>query len=129
MMTKVTINYAIGMILLGVGSYIGTDRVSWTALLPAIFGAVFLVLGLLAMKEHIRKHVMHAAAALALIVILGTVMGVVKTIQRLMGVEIEKPPAALVQAVTCVVTVAYLGLSVNSFIQARRARKAAEAKG
>ena len=122
MMSKVTINFAIGLILLGVGTYIGTGTTSITALIPAFIGAAFLVLGILARREHLRKHVMHAAAMLALITIIMTFSGVIATIRRMSGSEIVRPEAALAKAATCFLSIVYLGLCVNSFIQARRSR-------
>lgn len=38
-----------------------------TALIPAYVGVVFVILGVVGFKESLRKHVMHVAAALALL--------------------------------------------------------------
>lgn len=120
MMWKVTIIYGVGMILLGVGTYLGTGMTSVTALIPSFIGAIFVVLGALATKEKLRKHVMHAAAALALLTIIATFSGVIATAQRLTGAEIPRPRAAFAQATACVLTICYLGMCIRSFIMARR---------
>jgi hypothetical protein len=89
-----------------------------TALIPAGLGVVFVVLGLLARNDHLRKHVMHAAAALGLLGFLGAVIGFV------MGSRAAtvKPLALGCQAAMALICAAFVGLCVNSFIQARRAR-------
>ena len=60
------------LIVLGLASYFLTGGVSVTALIPAFFGAVFVVLAIVARSESARKHAMHAAVALGLLGFLGT---------------------------------------------------------
>jgi hypothetical protein len=87
-------------------------------LIPAGLGVVFVILGLLARRDRLRKHVMHLAAALGLLGFLGAVIGFV------MGSRAAtvKPLALGCQAAMAAVCLAFVGLCVNSFIQARRAR-------
>jgi hypothetical protein len=68
-----------------------------------------------------RKHAMHAAAAVAL---LGTVGGLVPVILRKFNFE---EVAVKIGLGMCVLSAIFLALCVNSFIQARKARKAKEA--
>src|SRR5581483_1239793 len=60
-----------GALLIGLGAwgYLGAEAEhrSVTALIPAFFGLALVLLGLLAFKEHLRKHVMHLAAMIGLI--------------------------------------------------------------
>ena len=107
----------VGMILavLGIGSYLGTGRTSFTALIPAIFGVVFLLLAWLARNEAARKHVMHAAMVIALVGIGGTGSG-------LLGASDFTRPATLAQLLTVIVLAWYLGKGIKSFRDARRAR-------
>jgi hypothetical protein len=120
----VTIGLGIWLILLGLGSYFGTERVSVTALIPAAFGVVFLVLGLLGYRDNLRKHVMHAAAALALIGFLGTAARLVPALLKYLRNEpIEHPIAVLATAIMAVSCAVFVWLCVRSFIAARRARK------
>ena len=106
------------LILLGIAGYVGTGMVSMTALIPALVGAVFLVLALAARRPQARKHVMHAALALALVLILGVA-------PRIMGAvnagEVSRP-AVLAQIAMAVILLVYVLLGVKSFIDARRAR-------
>lgn len=107
----------VGMILavLGIGSYLGTGRTSVTALIPAIFGVVFLLLAWLARNEAARKHVMHAAMVIALV-------GIGGTGSRLLGATDFTRPATLAQLLTVIVLAWYLGKGIKSFRDARRAR-------
>lgn len=117
-MARVTLIYGLLMIALGVGMYFGTGTPSVTALIPAFFGGVFLLLGLLALKDQLRKHAMHAAAALALVAFVASV-GV------LLARGTAKPLAAAEQAIMALLSAGFVGLCVRSFIQARRARREA----
>ena len=52
------------LIVLGVASYTLTGRTSLTAMIPAFFGAAFVICAMVARQESARKHAMHAAVAL-----------------------------------------------------------------
>ena len=119
-MVSTTRTFGIVLILLGVASYILTGRTSVTALIPAFFGAVFVILALIGRSESARKHAMHAAVALALLALLGTLGRVIPALVR--G-ELARP-AVLAQLVMSVILVSYIALGVKSFKEARRARLA-----
>ena len=76
------------------------------------------ILGLLARKDSLRKHAMHFAAMLGLI---GFGVSIWRVIVSA-GKEDVKPLALGSQAAMAVICAAFVGLCVNSFIQARRAR-------
>lgn len=107
------------LVLLGVGSYLATGRSSVTALIPAIFGAIFLVLATIARRESARRHAMHAAVALALLGLLAT-LG--RLIPALSAGDFGRA-AVLSQLAFCAALAVYIVLGVQSFIAARRARK------
>jgi hypothetical protein len=119
----------IGVLLCGLGfvtywywSELGGDKQSPTALIPAGWGAVLLLLGFgsIAMPN-MRKHFMHAAVALALLGLLASLpMGLMGLIRK--GAALG-PVAQLIMAGLCG---AYVALGVRSFIAARRARLAGE---
>ena len=64
----------VGIVLMVIGilSYLLTGRTSVTALIPAFFGAIFVILAYVARNEAVRRHVMHVAVALGLLGVLGT---------------------------------------------------------
>ena len=93
-MPPVTIGFGVAMILLGAGFYLGTETQSVTALIPAFAGILFVLLGVLAFKEGLRKHVMHAAAALGLLGMIGSgVRGIPQAIKHFSGEQLDKPAA------------------------------------
>ena len=107
------------LVLLGVVSYVGTGGASMTALIPAMFGAVFLLLALIARNPQARKHVMHAAVALALI----AALAVVPRIMAAVNAGETRRPAVLAQIAMATILAVYVLLGVKSFIDARRARR------
>ena len=106
------------LILLGVVGYVGTGGASITALIPAFVGALFLVLAIAARSVEARKHVMHAAVAIALI----AVIGVVPRILRAVNDGDLQRPAVLAQIAMAAILAVYVLLGVKSFVDARRAR-------
>ena len=120
-MPAVTLVFAALLVVLGVGSYVGTGMSSATALIPAGFGVVLGVLGLLARKESIRKHVMHMAAMVALLGFLGAARGFAQLPALLSGGDVERPVAVWAQVAMAVLCLTLEILYVRSFIAARRA--------
>ncbi len=122
-----TILFGVLLILLGAGAYLVTGRQSVTALIPAFFGVVLTGVGALAQaKPGIRMHIMHAAVLLGLLGFFGSIGGAIKLVKWLVGgEEPTRPPAVIVQAIMAAMMVAFVALCVKSFIDARKARKAA----
>lgn len=117
-MTATTRIFGLILIVLGVASYVLTGRTSVTALIPAIFGAVLLVLALVARSESARKHAMHAAVAIGLI---GALAALGRAVPAVMRGDASRP-AVISQILMAVLLLIYVGLGVQSFIAARRAR-------
>lgn len=122
----------IGVLLCGLGfvtywfwAQLGGDKQSPTALIPAGWGVILLLLGFGSIvKLAMRKHFMHAAVALTLLGVLASLpMGLMGLIRK--GAALG-PVAQLVMAGLCG---AHLLLGVRSFIAARRARLAGESSG
>jgi fucose 4-O-acetylase-like acetyltransferase len=123
----ITLVFGVLLIVLGLGAFVATGSTHKTALIPAYAGALFVILGLLARNAARRKHVMHAAAALALLGFLGTARGLFKAFRLLGGATVERPEAVIAQAIMGVLCVAFVLLCVNSFVQARKNRDRAAA--
>jgi hypothetical protein len=119
-----TIGFGIVLILLGLGGYFGTDRVSMTALIPAAFGLLLVIFGMLARDDKRRKLAMHIAVTVGLLGFLGTVPGLVKLPTLLMGGDVQRPPAVIAQSIMAVLMAIYVAMCVKSFIDARRRRTA-----
>ena len=101
------------------------EKTHGTALIPAYFGVALIVLGVLAYKEGLRKHVMHLAAMVGLI---GAAVPASRIASQLTNFFTDPTFAAAsairAQALMAVIALAFTLLCVNSFIEARRARRA-----
>lgn len=125
-MPALTIAFGVILTLIGVVGYLASGMVSWTALIPAFLGLPMAGLGALALRESMLKHAMHGAAMVGLIGLVGTASGAVKFVRMMAGATVERPAAVTVQAIVALLCVVFLGLCVRSFVQARKARAAAE---
>ena len=134
MMAPFTIGAGTLLIALGAWGYLGTepDHRSMTALIPAFFGLALVLLGFLAFKEHLRKHVMHLAAMIGLIGLVvplarsaGSVPELLRegrVIKKINDQDRDMTRAVVSQLAMAGICLVFVGLCVNSFVQARRAR-------
>ena len=120
-MPSTTLTFAFAYLVLGIGGFVLTGSTHKTALIPCIFGVLFLIFGLLARKDNLRKHVMHAAVLVALLALLGTAKALAYLPDLFRGTS-EKPAAVITQSLNAGLSILYIFLAVRSFIQARRAR-------
>ncbi len=98
-MASVTIGLGVLLILLGVGGYYGSGRVSKTALIPAFFGVPILVLGLVALRTDWHDYALYAAIGLAALGFLGSARGLPGLFRLLAGKEVKRPAAAIAQSI------------------------------
>ncbi|MGF1449752.1 MAG: hypothetical protein ACFB20_10090 [Opitutales bacterium] len=105
--------------IVGVAGYIATDMQSVTALIPTILGTLMIVCGFLGMKPQFLKHAMHAAAVVALLGIFGTA----RSPLALFSGEVET--RVYFQVATLILCGLFMLVAVQSFIAARKRRKAA----
>ncbi len=124
-MANTTIGFGIVLIVLGLGGYFGSDRVSLTALIPAAFGLLLVIFGALARDEKRRKMAMHIAVTIGLLGFLGTVSGLLQLPTLLSGGVVERPGAVVSKSIMAVLMAIYVGMCVKSFIDARRRRAGA----
>jgi hypothetical protein len=124
-MARTTIFFGVALIVLGVVSYVATGAVSITALIPAAFGIVLALLGVVALNEHRRKHAMHFAVLIGMLGILGTFRGLAAMPRAVSGGDVERPAAVIAQGIMAILMIVYVALGVRSFVAARRARRGA----
>jgi len=118
-MPGVSIAFGILLILQGVVTYFISDSRSATAFIPAIFGVLLLVCGLIAKNPNLRKHAMHGAAMVGLLGVLGGLgMGLSKVAK---GNAVNLAIGS--QLVLGVISLIFLVLCIRSFIAARKARQ------
>lgn len=124
-MPNTSINFGRLLIVLGVIAYaygyFVTPPPSVTALIPAVFGAVLMILGYIAKtKESLRKHLMHGAVLVGLLGAIATAMSFLK-IPALLNGTAERPAAVIVQMMMFLICLSFVILCVKSFIDARKA--------
>jgi hypothetical protein len=113
---RIAVGFGTALIILGVAGYLAADveRRSFTALIPAIFGAVLIICGLIARMPNLRMHAMHVAAVIGLV---GFAMPAYRAI--------FKTPSGLAlfsQVAMAVLCLAFVVACVRSFVAARRSR-------
>lgn len=113
-MSNLTYGYAAVLILLGLIGYFATGRQSVTALIPAFFGVLVLVLSMVVGRLSGPGVLRWTLIILAVVGFGATVGGIPKVIQLIGGSEIARPPAAISQAVMAVVS---LIVAVMAFLQ------------
>ena len=108
----------LGLIGYGYGLYSG--NASPTALIPAVFGVILMILGHLAQsKENLRQHLMHGAVIVGL---LGFVLPLGRIFSNISNFSLTFASTMLISmSVICLV---FVVLCVKSFIDARKNRTA-----
>lgn len=127
-MPIVSIVFGALLIALGGWAFSVSELEGWrkaTALIPAAVGALLAVCGLVGLNEARLKHAMHAAAAIGLI---GFLMAAGRFVPKAIRDGVDTSHVGTVSTGAMMVLCAvFVGLCVNSFVQARRRRAAREA--
>lgn len=114
------------LIALGLIGFVATGSTHKTALIPAIPGLILALCGVIGTAvPKARMHVMHVAALIGLLGASGLAMSAKKILVLVGGGAVERPIAAWLQFGMGAISLVFLVLCVKSFIDARRARKAA----
>jgi len=121
-MAKVTLLFAVLLVVLGLVGFLGTGHTHYTALIPAWFGLVLGVCGFLAISddEHRRRHFMHINATVALLGMVGTFAEILRTCTSSKPLDFAAVTAKLAMVWLLFI---YLVFCVRSFITARRSGK------
>jgi hypothetical protein len=116
---RTTIVFGGALIVLGIVGYTATGAVSITALIPAFFGAVLVVLGWFGQNERYRKHAVRLATAIGIVGLLGSVRGVTGLMDLISGGEVQRPAAVISQSMMAILMVVFVGLCVRWLMGAR----------
>ena len=121
-MAKVTLVFALLLVVLGLVGFVGTGSEHPTALIPAWFGLALGVFGMLAMsrKERRRKLFMHINVTLGLLGFLGSIAEIVRSMASSKDLDAT---ALLAKTTMAWLLLIYVMLCVRSFIVARRSGK------
>jgi hypothetical protein len=125
-MAKVTLVFAVLMVILGLAGYLGTGSQHPTALIPTWFGLALGLFGFLAISpsESRRKLFMHVNVTIGLIGFLGGAIEAVRGYAAARAAGLQPDPIALASKATMAgLMLVYVLLCVKSFIDARRSGK------
>ena len=126
-MPIVSIVFGVLLIALGGWAFNASELEGWrkaTALIPAGFGAILAICGLIALKESLLKHAMHAAATAGLI---GFLLAAGRFIPKVIRTGLDTSDiAGLATGGMMVLCAVFVALCINSFVQARRRRVAGQ---
>lgn len=114
------------LILVGVIAYLTAETASITALFPALVGVIIAALGLVAQAPKFRRDAVHLAVIVGLFGIVAFFDNARHLPALLAGNDVARPQAVVVSAITVVILLTYLVLSIRSFRRARQAREAGE---
>ena len=124
-MAKVTVVFAILLIVLGLVGYFGTGAQHATALIPTWYGAALGMFGLLAMSpdEGRRKLFMHVNVTLGLLGCIAVGVESIRGYLHAKNAGMQPDMIALASKLTMTgLLLIYVILCVRSFIAARRSR-------
>ena len=120
-MLKAAFITGILLILVGLGGFYASGR-ELTALIPGILGFLLVLTAAVGLRPVLRKHAMHGAILVALLGIIGAGM----RLPKLIGAEDPSALAITSHIFTVLLLLGFFVLGINSFISARRKRKAAD---
>jgi hypothetical protein len=125
-LAKVTLIFAVLLIVLGLVGYFGTGALHMTALIPTWFGVALGIGGLLAISpsESRRKLFMHINVTIGLLGFIGGAIETVRGYVHAKSAGLQPDEIALASKLTMTgLLLLYVILCVRSFIAARRSGK------
>jgi hypothetical protein len=125
-LAKVTLLFAVALIVLGLAGYLGTGSQHSTALIPTWFGVALGIFGLLAISpnESRRKLFMHVSVTIGLLGFLGATAEAIRGYVHARSLGLDPDQIALASKVTMAgLMLIYVILCVRSFITARLSGK------
>ena len=111
----------IALVVLGVGAYVLSDFASITALIPAFFGILIAILGVVGYQQTDRQRLAaYGIGLLAVLGVLGSTRGIPEIIALLTGEAVESTIAAVSQGTMIVICLVLL-VAVIQFIRDKHA--------
>ena len=109
------------LVVLGIGSYVLSDFASITALIPAFFGILIVILGVVGRQQPARQRLAaYGIGLLAVLGVLGSTRGIPAIIALLTGDSVDSVIAAVSQGAMIVICLVLLA-TVIMFVRDTRA--------
>lgn len=116
----VSIVLGVALVVVGVGAYVLSDFASITALIPAIFGVLIAIMGVVGYRRTGRERLAaYGIGLLAVLGVLGSTRGIPDIVALVTGGAVESTIAAVSQGATIVVCLVLL-FAVIQFIRETR---------
>ncbi|MFP8958526.1 hypothetical protein ACLI4Y_17580 [Natrialbaceae archaeon A-CW3] len=111
-----TVGTAVGVLLvvIGITAYVVTDFASVTALIPAIFGVLFVVLGLVGTRTEHAALAIYGLAGLSVLGIAGSTRAIPDLLELLTGGTVDAPVAVGTQGAMILCSLVVLVLAVRA---------------
>jgi predicted membrane-bound spermidine synthase len=125
-MAKVTIIFAVLLIILGLTGFFYTGSIHYTALIPTWFGLAMGIGGVLAISpsESRRKLFMHINVTIGLIGFVGALVEALRGYGAARSAGLDPDMIALTsKLIMAGLLFIYVNLCIKSFVETRRARK------
>lgn len=90
------------LVVVGIGAYVASDFASLTALIPSLFGALIVALGVVGRDEKRRRIALYGIGVLATLGVLGSLRGVPDVIALLSGDPVDSVVATASQGMMIV---------------------------
>lgn len=115
------IGLGIALVVLGIGAYVLSDFASITALIPALFGVLVVILGVVGRQQPDRHRLAaYGIGLLAVLGVLGSARGIPDIIALLTGEPVDSTIAAVSQGAMIVICLVLLA-AVIQFVRETRA--------
>lgn len=101
------------LLLTGILAYVISDFASPTALLPALFGVMIVILGVMAQQPDHRNRSILGIGLLALLLVLGSIMRISDVVALLTGAEVDSVVATMSQGISIVIGLAIVLVTVQ----------------
>ena len=122
-MPRTSIIFGVLLIAVSFSAYFLSDGRSLTSFIPAVFGLVLLVCGVIAQKgEKARKHALHVAALFSFVGMLAAGTRLPKSIAKYTETEGASLIAVLGQGSMAILCLLFFAICLRSFIVARMNR-------
>lgn len=119
--TTFTLGIVLGLslVVLGVGAYVLSDFASVTALIPAVFGVLIVLLGMLGRQTGRDRLAVYGIGGLAALGVLGSARGIPDLIALATGDPVDSIIAAISQGAMIVICLVLLGTVAKYVLDTR----------